>query len=85
MKSTITKEQLLEWGMNHTTDPTTLLKKVLGESKEVGELAIILTIHNNVQAFAIALPDGAMLILNPLTIDDLKKIEEMLMSYEPVW
>lgn len=85
MKSTITKEQLLEWGMINTIDPSTPLKKVLGESEEIGELSIILTLHRNVQEFAISLPDGAMLMLNPLTIEDLKKIEEMLMSYEPVW
>jgi hypothetical protein len=57
----------------------------LGNSKEVGELSIALTLERNVQQFTILLPEGAQLFINPLTIDDLKKLEELLFSYEPVW
>ena len=85
MKSPITKEQLIEWGMIETSDPIYPLEKILGESGEVGRLAIVLTLEKNSQNFAIKLPDGATLFINPLTIDDLKKLEELIYSYEPVW
>lgn len=85
MKSPITKEQLLEWGMIETDDAVYPLKKLLGHNHEVGELSIVLTLERNSEEFAIILPDGASLVLNPLTIDDLKKIEELIYSYEPIW
>lgn len=85
MKSKITKEQLIEWGMVETDHPAMPMKKVLGRNKEIGEFSIGLSLHTNTEMFVINLPDGAMIILNPLTIEDLKKMEELIYGYEPVW
>lgn len=87
MKSTITKEQLLKWGMVITEDPVVPMKKVIGksESDELGSMSIAVTMYTNTPIFSIILPDGGTLHLNPACIEDLKKIEELIVSYEPVW
>jgi len=83
----ITKDQLLEFGMVMTDNPAVPMKKVIGQSNtdELSDMLIAVTMYTNSPILAIILPDGGMLTLNPKTIKDLKKIEELIMTFEPVF
>lgn len=88
-KSTITMEQLVQngWTMKGG-DPVFIAVKKLSADVEDndpddGELKLVLHTLNNCQMFALCLPDGAMLNINPGSIGDLKKFETLIYSYEP--
>jgi len=85
-ESTITEAEIIEWGMVKTEDPSVPYKKVLGKGNDyLGDLSIVIHRYTNSNRFAIMLPEGGTLNLNPSSIDDLKKVEELIISYEPVW
>jgi len=82
MTTEITKERLIEFGMSISNDPTTYMEKTIGESDQ-GKLQIVLTGIYNTQNFALFLPDGGMLFINPTCMEHLRIFEGMIHSYEP--
>lgn len=88
--STITKEQLLEFGMTETEGievHITPLRKIIGkpEDSENGTLAIVITREYNTNALALKLPDGSTLFLNCNTIEELKAFEKCIGMWTPVY
>lgn len=84
-ESTITPEQLTANGWKKSKDPAVPWKKRIGRSKDVGVLALIVHRWNGTPMFAISLPDGAIVNINPGSIDELNAFEKMILSYEPNW
>jgi len=81
IKTPITKESLEKWGMKLTGDPGCPMDKVLGESED-GKISIGVVRYHNVDEFALSSQDG-IFYLNISCIEDLVKLESMLVSYEP--
>ena len=81
--STITVEQLLANGWRKSKDHVLVAGKVIGKNKDIGELRLILHNFYNTPIFALSLPDGAMVNINPGTIEELNAFEKMIMSHEP--
>lgn len=88
--STITPEQLLENGWVKSEDSCSPFQKVLTDTEhedydpEDGILCLALT--NTFQyglQFGLYVPDGGLVILNPLTIEELNLIEKMIVTYDP--
>lgn len=87
--STITEEQLLEFGMIKTVgDPIESMRKVISVVKDEdqeneGEIAIAVTHMRNQSELALMLPDGGCIYLSCATIEDLKTFEQCIESWEP--
>jgi hypothetical protein len=81
-ESTITKEQLIEFGMVETGDPFVPMRKVLGEGEE-GEISINVTHERNITELVLRLPDGAAIFLTIATIEELKAFEMCIGSWSP--
>lgn len=87
--STITSEQLLENGWQQTNDPVIPAKKCLSDKTdedydpEEGDIELIVHRYNNCNMFALALPDGSLVNINPASIEDLNTFERLILSYEP--
>lgn len=82
MKTEITKDSLLAFGMAMTGDPVHPMSKTLGESEE-GKLSIAVTRMYNIDQIALFMPDGGALYLGPASIEDLQAFEKMILHYEP--
>lgn len=80
-ESTITKEQLIEFGMVETGGLVMPLKKVLGES-EAGQISIAVTLERNTPEIILSLPDGAHVLLSVASIEQLKAFEACIVSWE---
>lgn len=87
MKTLITKESLLKYGMKEVTGDEKLLipmKKVLSKSDEDGtEMGICVTNLRNRNELCLLLPDGGCLYLWVKTIEELEAFEKCILSYEP--
>lgn len=88
--STITAEQLWENGWEKTNDPIIPAKKCLVDKTdenydlEEGCIEMVLHRYNNCNMmFALGLPDGSLVNINPASIDDLNTFERLILSYEP--
>jgi hypothetical protein len=81
--STITMEQLLANKWKQQTGPVIFASKVLGKNKKIGNLELILHNYHNTPMFALFLPNGAMVNINPASIEELNAFEKMILSYEP--
>lgn len=86
--STITIEQLKEYGMTETEGleaHITPLRKVISKSEdnELGDLAIVITREYNTNALALKLPDGATIFLNCNAIEELMAFEKCIASWSP--
>lgn len=88
--STITKEQLIEFGMTETEGievHITPLRKVIGKSEDTehGDLSIVITREYNTDALALKLPDGGTLFLTCKTIEELKAFEKCIGMWTPAY
>jgi hypothetical protein len=81
--TTITMDQLLANGWKKSKDYVLFAKKTIGRDKELGTLDLILHNYSNSPVFALSLPDGAMVNINPATIEELNAFEKLILSYEP--
>ena len=88
-KSTITKEQLLENGWEETGDDVVPIHKIIGtamgDEDHPDKLSLVLHRYNNVNMFAVSMPDGALLNFNPASIKQLNAFEKLILSYEPAY
>lgn len=84
MKTSITKEQLIEFGMIPSIDRVIPYEKVIGEGED-GKLAICVTLERNIQEIALFMPDGAVLYLCPVSIEHLKMFESCIGSWSPAY
>lgn len=88
----ITKEQLLEFGMIETTGDEKIIypmKKVISIPPEkedtdddLGEIAICVDMEYNFLRLVLKLPDGSTLVICPETIDELKIFEKCIGGWE---
>lgn len=81
MKTKITKESLLKFGMVETNDPAIKLSKVLVNDGEV-EMRLQLTWHRNSDEFTLYIDDYGLLYINATCIEDLEAIERLVSSFE---
>lgn len=83
----ITIEQLKEYGMIETTDESFPLEKKLKDTDnifEFGKMSICITTLTDPTNLCLLLGDGGFIELNNIrTIEDLKKFESYLLSYNP--
>ncbi len=90
-ESTITIEQLLADGWVKTDDPVFPIKKCLSDTEhedydpEESDIELVLHRMVNVNMFAVCLPDGGLLNLNPASIEDLQFIEKQIIGFMPYY
>jgi hypothetical protein len=83
----LTKQDLIKFGMIETTGDEKIIfpmKKVISiaEDNEDGELAICVTMENNVPELVLATPEGK-LYLNIATLEELQAFERFIDGWEP--
>lgn len=88
--STITVEQLWANGWEKGTDPVFPARKVLTEKKEdedesedEGDIELVVHRMYNVDMFALSLPDGTLVNINPASIEELNLFERLILSVDP--
>lgn len=88
-ESSITKELLLENGWVETGDPVFPMKKGLtdkeaeGYDENDGELDMVLHGMQNRWMFAVSIPNGGLLNINPGSMKQLNAFEKMILGFEP--
>lgn len=89
--STITSEQLWENGWEKTNNPLFPAKKCLSDKEdedydpEEGVIELVVHRYNNCDMFALALPDGTMVNINPASIEELNLFERLILSVDPAY
>lgn len=86
--SSITKEELIKFGMVESDDPVHPMKKIISiqgdnEDDEEGEISLAITRMRNVPELCLHLPDGATVYLAISSIKQLKDFEKCIGSWEP--
>ena len=84
--SSITKEQLIEFGMVETGDPVHPMEKLLSDKVEGSEfdpISLCVTHMRNIPELCLMLPDGACIYLAIGNIKDLKIFAKSIQSWEP--
>lgn len=85
----ITKEALLADKWHETGNPVVPVKKELlkprGDYDHPDSVHLVIHKYNNVEQFAIAFPDGAFLDINPESMEDLYKIQSLIVAFNPVY
>lgn len=85
--SSITEEQLLNNGWERTSDPVYPLKKCITHkdhdyNPEDGDINLILHCLSNCWMFALSLPGGTIINIDPASIEDINHFERMILSVD---
>jgi hypothetical protein len=85
----ITEQQLTDNGWKLTGDPIVPAKKVIlkveGDEDHPDNVSLLVHKYDNYTQFAIGLPDGGLLNINPESIEEVNSIEKMIASYSPAY
>lgn len=85
----ITRQSLLDNGWKETGDHVIPCKKTLTDKgaddydPDSGEIELVLHRWHNNDTFALSLPDGSMVNINPQNQEELNIFERLIISYEP--
>jgi len=80
MKTEITKESLLKFGMRETLEPIVPMEKFLTNGDE--EVSIAVTCYFNVDQIALVITGVGQLLLNVESIEDLEVIERLAPKFD---
>jgi guanylate kinase len=85
MKTAITKESLLEFGMIQKDSPIYPLEKVISvdDNPNEGHISICVTHVRNTSELCLMMPDGACIYIGPESIEELKVFEKCILAWEP--
>lgn len=80
MKTPITKESLLKFGMTLTEDPVIPMSKIITEGDE--EVSIAVTRYFNCDQLALVINGVGQLLLDVKSIEDLEAIERLAPKFD---
>lgn len=90
MRTPITKESLIAYGMQETGDPVVPLKKIISVDEDdvpndddQPHMAICVSRYRNADELTLSLPNAGLLYLNIGSIEELKTFEETIQMWEP--